>query len=112
MKVPLLAIVLVLCTFGCNPQDAANMQRDTSRIAHDTTAAATNAQLVARVGAVFSQLKEIDMSGIHLEAKSGTLILGGHVQTAHQKQFMQQVALEVRGVQRVQNDLRVVSQGN
>ncbi len=97
---------------GCNPQDAANMQRDTSRIAHDTTVAAANGQLVARVGTVLSLLKGVDMSGIHLEAKNGVLLLGGHVQSAHQKAFMEQIALEVRGVSSVVNQLRIISHSN
>ncbi len=84
------------------------MQRDTSRIARDTTEAATNAQLVGRVGAVFTQLKSVDMSGIHLEAKNGTVILGGHVRSASQKAYMQKMAMEIRGVKAVVNHLRVI----
>jgi hyperosmotically inducible protein len=112
MKIYLLAIMLAVCTAGCNPQDAANMQRDTSRMAQDGVVSASNAQLVTRVGAVLTQIKGLDMSGLHIEAESGVVTLGGHVRSAHEKRLVANATENVRGVKSVVNKLRIVSVGS
>jgi osmotically-inducible protein OsmY len=92
---------------GCNSEDASNLTHDVSRIAQDTTKAAGNAQLAARVNSVLVQRKGIDMRGLHVEVDHGVVTIGGHVRNTHEKNLVLQTVRDTRGVDKVLDKLRI-----
>lgn len=104
---PLLLIPFALLLIACNSQDAADLKRDVGQVAKTATRAAGNAQLVARANATLAQRKGVDVSGLHLEATGGTLTVGGHVRSKEEKATVLQTVKEIRGVDKVVDQLRV-----
>ena len=98
---------IALLLAGCNSEDANNLKHDVSRIAQDTTKAAGNAELAARVNSMLVQRKGIDMEGLHVEAGHGVVTIGGHVRNAHEKHLVLQTVRDTRGVDQVVDKLRI-----
>lgn len=93
--------------FGCNPQDASNLKRDTSQLARTTAESLSNAGLAGKVNTVLSVWKGIDMSGFRAEVKEGEVTLVGHVRTSKERAEVLHVVNQVRGVEKVINKLTV-----
>jgi hyperosmotically inducible periplasmic protein len=99
--------ILSTLLWGCNPQDADNLKRDTGQLARTTGESLKNASVAAKVNGVLSVWKGVDMSGLHVEAKDGVVTLGGHVRTKQEKAIVENVVRQIRGVDKVISQLRV-----
>lgn len=99
--------VMAMPLAGCNSQDAGNLAQDVGKIARDTTHAAGNAQLVARVNAALAQRKGVAMNGLHITAEKGVVTVGGHVRDAGEKHKVLETVNEIRGVDRIVDQLRI-----
>ena len=51
--------------------------------------------------------KDVDISGLHIEAEGGTVTVGGHVNSKKEKALVLELANKTRGVDKVIDDLRV-----
>jgi osmotically-inducible protein OsmY len=99
--------VVTLLVIGCNPQDASDLKHDASHMASTSERALGNAGVVARVNISLSQQKEVDVSGMHIEARNGVVTLGGHVKSDHERRLAEKTVLEIKGVDKVVNNLRI-----
>lgn len=106
MRAPLL-LPFAFLLVACNSKDAADLTHDVGQVAKTATRAAGNAQLVARIEATLADRKGVDVSGLHIENTSGTVTVGGHVRTAHEKNLVIQTVNGIRGVDKVVDQLRV-----
>ena len=100
-------VPLVLVLAGCNSKDAADLGHDAGQLAKTAVRSAGNAQLVGRIEGQLAQTKGVDVSGLHVENEGGTVTLGGHVRTAHEKAVVLNRVREIRGVEKVVDKLRV-----
>jgi osmotically-inducible protein OsmY len=96
-----------LVVLGCNSEDAGDLKRDVGKLAETGGRAIGNAQLVARVNAALAQRKGVDIGGLHVEAKAGVVTLGGHVRDAEERRRVVETVSEIRGVDKVVNNLRI-----
>ena len=102
------ALLLIGLLTGCNPQDAKNLGQDTATLAKDTTQALGSATLASKVNTVLSLRKGVDMSGLHIDAKDGTVTLSGHVRNSEEKKRVIDTVDGIRGVDTLlSKDLRV-----
>lgn len=93
---------------GCNSQDAKNLGQDTAALAKDTGQAVGGAALAGKVNSVLALRKGVDMSGMHIEASGGKVILSGHVRNSEERQRVINTVDGIRGVDTVEaKDLRV-----
>jgi osmotically-inducible protein OsmY len=106
---PAVLVILAILLVGCNSDDAADLKRDAGNLASTAGRAAGNAQLVARINAALLQRKGVDVSGLHIEAKDGSVMVGGHVRDATEKKTVLETVKEIRGVERVEDQLRIES---
>ena len=104
---PLFLLPFSLCLLACNSKDAADLSRDAGQLAKTAVRSAGNAQLVARVNGELVQTKGVDMKGLHIENEGGTVTVGGHVRTAHEKAVVLNRVREIRGVDKVVDQLKV-----
>lgn len=105
---PIGALLLIGLLAGCNSQDAKNLGQDTAALAKDTGQALGSATLAGKVNSVLSLRKGVDMSGMHIETKDGTVMLSGHVRNTEEKQRVIDTVNGIRGVDQViSKDLRV-----
>lgn len=104
-----LLLALPLALLGCNKDDASDLQHDAGQLANTATRAASNAQLVVRVNGQLAQTKGVDVNGLHIEAKAGTVTVGGHVHSQAEKDLVLKSVNEIKGVDRVVDQLRVES---
>jgi hyperosmotically inducible protein len=104
---PIFLAPACLLLIACNAQDAADLKHDVGQVAKTATRAAGNAQLVARANATLAQTKGVDVSGLHIEATGGTVTVGGHVRTAEEKRKVVATVGDIRGVDKVVDQLRV-----
>lgn len=98
---------IFLLLSGCNPQDAQHISQDTRQLAQHTGQALGSASLAGKVNMVLSLRKGVDMSGLHVEAQDSTVTLGGHVRNAEEKARVEETVQNIRGVDKVINNLRV-----
>ncbi len=101
----LVIFVLVLC--GCNPQDASNLKTDAGKLVKTTTEAAGNAKVAGNVNLILASWKGIHMDRFRVEAKDSTVTLVGTVPTAKEKAEVERVCKQIRGVDKVINNLKV-----
>src|SRR5579884_817085 len=92
---------------GCNPQDAQNLSVVARSLEQDTGQALGNAKLAASVNTVLALRKGVDMSGLHIDAKGGVVTVGGHVRNAAEHRRVIQTVENIRGVDKVVDNLRV-----
>ena len=107
MKYALALFLTAAALVGCNSEDAADLKRDAGALAKTTGKALTNGQLVARVNMTLAQTKGVDISGIHIEAKNGAVMVGGHVRNAEEKKRVISTVEGIRGVEKVDDQLRI-----
>jgi osmotically-inducible protein OsmY len=103
-----LACLALLC-IGCNPEDASELKRDAGALAKTTGKVLSNGQLAARVNGALANTKDIDMKGLHIEAKEGVVTIGGHVASAAEKKRVLDTTKNVKGVSQVVDQLRIES---
>ena len=72
-----------------------------------TGEAAGNAKVASKVNIVLASWKGIHMDRFRVESKDGVVTLVGTVPTAKEKAEVQRVANQVRGVDKVINNLKV-----
>jgi hyperosmotically inducible protein len=104
------AFAILACTValvGCNSEDAADLKRDAGALAQTTGKVLTNGQLVARINMTLAQTKGVDMKGLHIEAKNGAVMVGGHVRNSDEKARVIEVVKSIRGVESVRDELRI-----
>ena len=92
---------------GCNPKDAAELKQDAGKLVKTTTTAAGNAKVAGNVNLILASWKGIHMDRFRVESKGGDVTLVGTVPTAKEKAEVQRVANQVRGVDKVINNLKV-----
>ena len=106
--VGLVALAALLC-IGCNPEDASELKRDAGALAKTTGKVLSNGQLATRVNAALANTKDIDMKGLHIESKDGVITVGGHVDSAAEKRRVLDTVKNVKGVEKVVDQLRIES---
>ena len=94
-------------TAGCNPQDSKNLTEDTKKLAASSSEALGNAGLAGKVNGVLSVWKSVDMSNFKVQAQDGTVTLDGRVRTASEKKQILYVVKQIRGVDKVVDQLKV-----
>ncbi len=100
-----MAILLVMA--GCNPTDAKDLSQDAGKLAESAGRAAANASVAAKVNTHLGLRKDVDMTGLHIEAEGGTVTVGGHVNSKAEKTRVIQIANQTKGVEKVIDKLRV-----
>lgn len=103
LSLPALAVGLV----GCNPQDQKNVTQDAKNLASSSSEALTNAGLAGKVNSVLSIWKGVDMSSLHVQAQDGVVTLEGHVRNAAEKKRVDFVTHQIRGVDKVIDNLTI-----
>ncbi len=109
---PFLAAALL----ACSPQDrrdVADSTRDTAktvgsateRAAGNVASSATDATVTAKVKAQLLADDQIKGTRIDVDTSNGAVTLNGSVASPTQKQRAEQLAMNVEGVKRVQNNL-------
>lgn len=106
----LAAAVALAALVACNPTDAKDLTQDAGKLAESAGRAAANAGVAAKVNTHLGLRKDIDMTGLHIEAEGGTVTVGGHVHSTADKTKVLQIAKLTRGVEKVIDDLRVEPQ--
>ncbi len=107
MKTFALLAIAAVCCVGCNPEDASDLKRDAGALAKTTAKVLTNGQVVARVNAALANSKDVDIKGLHIESKNGVVTVGGHVSSATEKKKVLDVTRDVKGVDKVIDQLRI-----
>lgn len=109
MKRPLIpfAILAMVILGGCNSQDAKDITSDAGKLAETAGRSAANAGVAAKVNTMLGLHKDVDISGLHIEAEGGKVTVGGHVRTKQEKSLVLNLANKTRGVDKVIDDLRV-----
>ena len=92
---------------GCNPQDQKNVTQDAKNLASSSGEALTNASLAGKVNGVLSIWKGVDMSNFHVQAQDGVITLEGHVRNPAEKKRVDSVTHQIRGVDKVIDNLTV-----
>lgn len=100
-------LLLALVLAGCNPTDTKDLAQDGGKIAETAARAAGNAGVAAKVNTMLGLHKDVDISGLHIEADGGTVTVGGHVGTAKEKKLVLDLAFKTRGVDKIVDKLRV-----
>lgn len=100
--------MLVLASLiGCNQEDAQNITEDAKSLAASTGKAIGGMTLAGKVNAALALRKDVDMTGLHIEAKDGVVTVGGHVESAQEKKLVLDVVNGTKGVERVVDQLRI-----
>ena len=107
MKPLLVAIAATLALLGCNSEDAKNVTQDTKELVGHAGQAVGGMTLAAKVNMALGLHKDVDMTGLHIEAKDGVVKVGGHVDSVKEKETVLQVVDGTKGVDKVVDDLRV-----
>jgi hyperosmotically inducible protein len=101
------AAVALLLQAGCNPRDAGNLAQDTRKMAQDTGQALGGLTLAGKVEAVLSVAKDVNVTGLHVEAQDGVVTLSGHVASGAERRRVARIVNLVRGVDKIVNNIRV-----
>lgn len=107
MKLWFLVPLLALSLCACNPQDASDLGDSVEDLAKTSAKAAGNASVAGKVNLALSLRKGVHMEFLHIEAKGGTVTVGGHVTTKAEHDLILKIAQETRGVEKVIDDLRI-----
>lgn len=107
MRFSLLALIGVLLVSGCNSNDATNLKQDASQLGKTATRAAANATVAGKVNMALSLRKGVSIKNLHIEAEGNVVTIGGHVNSALEKQTVLDVANNTVGVDRVVDQIRV-----
>jgi osmotically-inducible protein OsmY len=103
-----LIVVVASVIAGCNSQDADNLKKDATGFAKDAGQALGGLTLAGKVNTALALRKDVDTSGLHVEAKDGVVTVSGHVKTSDEKGRIFDVINNTVGVDKVINtDLRV-----
>lgn len=105
-RATLSALVLALLA-GCTPQQQAEVRERVRGIQEETRQAAADAALATKVRTVLATRKGLDASRLQVEARGGHVILKGEVASREQAELAERAAMEVEGVQSVENQLTV-----
>jgi hyperosmotically inducible protein len=97
----------MILSAGCNPRDAGNLAQDTRKIAQDTGQAFGSMTLAGKVEAVLSVIKNVNVTGMHVEAQDGVVTLNGHVASAAERRRVVHMVNQIRGVDRIVDNLRI-----
>jgi len=107
-KLGLTLVVAVAVLAGCNSQDANNLSKDASNLAQDAGKSISGLNLAGKVNTALLLRKDVDISGLHIEAKDGVVTVTGHVKTSDEKGRVFDVINNTVGVDKViDTDLRV-----
>ena len=106
-----LALVGLVIVSGCNSNDATNLKQDASQLGKTATRAAANATVAGKVNMALSLRKGVSIKNLHVEAEGNVVTIGGHVNTALEKQTVLDVANNTIGVDRVVDQIRVEPAG-
>jgi osmotically-inducible protein OsmY len=107
-KLGLLSIVAVVALAGCNSEDASKLGADAKNLAQDAGQAFNGLSLAGKVQMALRLRKDVDVSGLHIEAKDGVVTISGHVKSSDEKARVFDIANNTVGVDKVINtDLRV-----
>jgi len=106
---PFVPVALLACAFvvGCNSQDAKDLGQDAGKLAETAGRSAANAGVAVKVNTMLGLHKDVDISGLHIEAEGGKVTVGGHVNTKQEKALVLNLANKTRGVEKVIDKLRV-----
>jgi hyperosmotically inducible periplasmic protein len=94
-----IAAVALLTTAGC----AVTRKQETVGAYVDDTA------ITSSVKARFVANKEVDASSISVETLNGTVMLSGFAKNATEKETAEKIAMAVKGVKSVKNELAIRS---
>ena len=100
-----LCVGLGLC--GCNPKDAADLKQDAGKLIKTTGEAAGNAKVAGNVNLILASWKGVHLDRMRVEAKDNVVTLVGTVPTAKEKAEIERVCKQIRGVDKVINELKV-----
>ncbi|HWA83213.1 MAG TPA: BON domain-containing protein [Fimbriimonadaceae bacterium] len=98
--------VTLLCAvalMGCNSQDADNLSKDAKNLASDVGQSIGGMTLAGKVNTALALRKDVDMKGLHIEAKDGVVTVTGHVKSAEEKGRVFDVINNTVGVEKVDN---------
>jgi osmotically-inducible protein OsmY len=103
----LIIAIAALAAIGCNSEDANKVSQDARELAGSAGKAIGGMTLAAKVNMALGLHKNVDMTGLHIEAKDGVVKVGGHVDTAKEKETVLQVVNGTKGVDKVVDELRI-----
>ncbi len=98
---------LALIAIGCNQRDAENLERDASNLAHSAGTAMANASVGGKVNMVLTWRKDLDISGMKIDAQDSTVTLSGHVPTEEQHKTIVDLVNGIKGVEKLEDKLTV-----
>ncbi|HEU4753129.1 MAG TPA: BON domain-containing protein [Armatimonadota bacterium] len=106
------ALATGLALTGCTQQNGVDqrvqgVRQELNQAAQNAQQAAANAALAAKVKTALDSRKGLDASKINVDAKSGTVLLKGDVNSRAEAEVAERVALETEGVNSVENQLAV-----
>jgi osmotically-inducible protein OsmY len=105
-------IVPILClaaVCGCNKEDAGNISDDAKSLATHAGAAISGMTLAAKVNTALALRKDVDMSGLHIEAKDGTVTVSGHVANEKERRLVLDTVNGTKGVDKLVDQLRIAA---
>lgn len=101
------ATVCFLALLGCNKEDAQNLGDDAKSLATHAGAAISGLTLAGKVNTALALRKDVDMSGLHIEAKDGVVTVGGHVENEKERRIVLDTVNNTKGVDKVVDELRL-----
>jgi osmotically-inducible protein OsmY len=106
-KLTFMGVVAALAIAGCNSEDASNLGQDAKNVAQHAGQAIGGVTLATKVNTALGLRKNIDIKGLHIEAKDGVVTVGGHVSSREEKQRVLDTVDNTVGVDTVIDQLRV-----
>jgi osmotically-inducible protein OsmY len=103
----MVALSCLLVVLGCNKEDAQNLGSDAKNLARDAGKAVGGVTLAAKVNSALALKKDVDMSGLHIEAKDGVVTVGGHVGDEKARRLVLDTVEGTKGVEKVVDELRI-----
>ncbi len=110
----IVALGLAGLSAGCQPAQQAEVRQDVRGVresldqaAESALNVAANATVASKVKATLGSWKGLDASAINVDVKDGLVILKGDVKQSEQADLAERVAIQVEGVQRVENQLTI-----
>lgn len=100
-------LLIVLIAVGCNQRDADNLQRDAGNLAQSAGTAISNASLGGKINMVLTWRKDLDISGLKIDAQDSTVNLSGHMPTEEEHKTVLDLVKGIKGADKV-NDAIVV----
>jgi hyperosmotically inducible protein len=97
----LVAALLVLTIAGCSSEDTTKLGQDVKTIGQDATKSLSGLSLAGKVNTALDLRKDVDIKGLHIEAKDGVVTITGHVKSSDEKQRVFDVVNNTVGVEKV-----------